>query len=487
MGKSIEKTEFSAADFDRFQHRLHDNLIELEKVIQTPGFGEGPASFGAELELYAIDQQGLPVMCNQAIQSDFPDSRLTLELNRYNLEYNLSPVAAQGQPFSALRKQMESALKRLDQTASRYQASIIPIGILPTLSTENLGLHAITDLPRYHVLAHSLKTRRGSDFHIRISGEEELDIRWGDVSPEGANTSFQFHYRVNPSHFRDAFNTAQLITPLSVALAANSPIFLGKRLWHETRVALFKQAIDCRMEDSLSQRLPPRVFFGHGWVRQGIYELFSEGVYLFTPLFPQCKESSNASFPPELYELCLHQGSIWSWNRPIYDETDGGHVRIELRALPAGPTPADMMATAAYSIGLIEGLSQQINSILPGIPFRYAEHNFYRAAKDGLDAKLFWPNFDANSISEKPVTEILEELLPVAETGLRHLTIDQDDIAIYLGIVQETLQKRQNGAIWQLQTLAKLEQKSDRSTALKKLVQHYQRNYLGGVPVCHWL
>ena len=185
MGKSIEKTEFTPADYERFQQRLHDNLVKLEEIINTPGFGSGPASFGAELELYAINNNGLPEMCNQAIQQDFQDERLTLELNRYNLEYNLSPVPASGRPFSALRKEMETALSQLDHIAGQHQASIIPIGILPTLTTDNLGMHAITDLPRYHVLAKALRERRGSDFHIRISGEDELDMHWGDVTPEG--------------------------------------------------------------------------------------------------------------------------------------------------------------------------------------------------------------------------------------------------------------------------------------------------------------
>jgi gamma-glutamyl:cysteine ligase YbdK (ATP-grasp superfamily) len=486
MGKSIDKTEFAPVDFALFQQRLHDNLIKLEELISTPGFGTGPTSFGAELELYAIDHKGLPVMCNQAVKQAFQDDRLTLELNRYNLEYNLSPVLASGRPFSALRQEMETALQRLDKVAANYQASIIPIGILPTLTTDNLGMHAITDLPRYHVLANSLRKRRGSDFHIQISGEEKLDMHWGDVTPEGANTSFQFHYRVDPEHFRDAFNAAQLVTPLGVALAANSPFFLGKKLWHETRVALFKQSIDCRMGDPLSMRLPPRVYFGNGWVRQGIYELFSEGIYLFSPLFPQCKDPEENRYPPELYELCLHHGSIWTWNRPIYDSTGAGHLRIELRALPAGPTPVDMLATAAFTIGLIEELSKQINTILPGIPFRYAEHNFFRTAKDGLNAKLFWPNFDANCIEERPVTDILEELMPLAETGLRHLGVNDDEINTYLRVANNTLIKRQNGAIWQLETLRKLEHNNDRYTALQGLVQRYQSNYLDGAPVHQW-
>jgi len=486
VGKPIAKTEFTEADFQLFRRRLAINLRQLKELTRTPGFGLGPASFGAELELYIVDSTGLPVSYNQAIKNNFHNEHLTLELNRYNLEYNLSPVAAKGCPFSSLQQQMQSALTNLNKIASNHHVGVIPIGILPTLNTQHLGKHAITDEARYHALAQVLRKKRGSDFHIHIRGEDELDMRWGDVSPEGASTSFQFHYRVNPGDFRDAFNAAQLITPLSVALAANSPIFLGKRLWHETRVALFKQSIDCRMEDLLSHQLPPRVYFGHGWVRQDVCELFSEGVYLFPPLIPQCKDPDINCQPPELYELCLHHGSIWAWNRPIYDPSNGGHLRIELRATPAGPTPSDMLATAACSVGLIEGLRPHINSILPGLPFQYAEHNFYRAARDGLNASLFWPNFDANCIEERPVIGILEEYLPLAETGLARLGVDQSDIMTYLGIVNDTLKTGQNGAIWQLNTLQRLEQKMDRHQALKKMLRHYHGNFLDGIPVSQW-
>jgi hypothetical protein len=51
---------------------------------------------------------------------------------------------------------------------------------------------------------------------------------------------------------------------------------------------------------------------------------------------------------PALEELRLHQGTVWRWNRAIYDPAEGGHLRIEMRALPAGPTVIDMLANAAF-------------------------------------------------------------------------------------------------------------------------------------------
>ena len=264
MGTDIDQTEFSDEDYQQFRRTLHHELLQLEDLLQQPGFGEGPPSFGAELELYIIDENGQPKAINTELHQDMNDDQLTLELNRFNLEYNFKPVTQCERPFSDMHDHMLSALERLQSLAAKRNARVLPIGILPTLHCEDMGAHAITDIPRYHALAKQLREKRGEDFHVHIDGFDSVDIHWSDVSLEGANTSFQFHYRVNPRDFADAYNAAQLVTPLVLALAANSPLFLGQQLWHETRIALFKQSIDTRLDDALDKHLPARVLFGLG-------------------------------------------------------------------------------------------------------------------------------------------------------------------------------------------------------------------------------
>ncbi|ABC27264.1 uncharacterized conserved protein [Hahella chejuensis KCTC 2396] len=488
MGRHVDKAQFSAQEYADFQQRLQENLATLRKLLDDPDFGVGPASFGAELELYIIDKQGRPSAKNQEILAAVNDPNLTLELNRFNLEYNLEPTPASGASFSALQRQIDSVLRTLQGHAASHEASLLPIGILPTLKSEDMGPDAITDSPRYQALARQLREKRGEDFHISIKGRDTLDLYWQDVSLEGANTSFQFHYRVNPADFADAFNAAQLVTPLAVALAANSPLFLGRRLWHETRVALFKQATDYRIETPLRLRLPARVLFGNGWVRKDAHEVFCEGVSLFEPLLPICGDGAalRPGQAPPLDELRLHQGSIWAWNRPIYDPADGGHIRIEIRALPAGPSTTDMLANAALTVGLIEGLRPAMHDMLPAIPFRYCEYNFYRAAKYGLRAKLFWPGQGGAGLQERPVLDILEDMLPVAEQGLHALAIAPTDVRHYLDVCAENLAQPVNGALWQLRMLERLRPHRSDEEALRELVIRYQENYLSGEPVHQW-
>ncbi|MEH6451664.1 MAG: hypothetical protein V7782_01360 [Psychromonas sp.] len=496
MGKNIHKSEFEPHEFEQYCQSLNKNLDAFKQLLAQPGFGEGPPSFGAELELYIIDHKNSVKPISAEIHKGMNDPGLTLELNRFNLEYNFSPVKNCSNPFTTIKQQMADVLQRLDKFSEKKQARILPIGILPSLEKTDLGEDAITDAPRFHLMAKTLRNKRGSDFHIHINGIESLDFHWQDVSLEGANTSFQFHYRVNPDNFADAYNAAQLCTPLSVALAANSPILLGKKLWHETRIALFKQATDYRVstskyKHSLDNSLPARVLFGHGWLRESIYELFAEGVYLFEPLIPICSgvdpfEQLNKGETPSLSELTMHQGSIWSWNRPIYDPNDDGHLRIELRALPAGPTTANMMATAALMSGLIQGLQKYLTTMLPGLPFHYAEKNFYRAAKFGLQAKLFWPNRLTGKLEERSVIDIIYSLIGIAEQGLHELSVDDGEIRAQMIVIKGGLESQVNGAQWQINMLDKLMKIEDRKSALSLLVEYYYKQYQSGLPVHEW-
>ncbi|MEM8627890.1 MAG: glutamate--cysteine ligase, partial [Pseudomonadota bacterium] len=58
MGIEINQTEFSDAEAQAFCERLEHNLDALEVLLARPGFGIGPGSVGAELEIYLVDEAG---------------------------------------------------------------------------------------------------------------------------------------------------------------------------------------------------------------------------------------------------------------------------------------------------------------------------------------------------------------------------------------------------------------------------------------------
>lgn len=491
MGLQITQEHFDEQAYRQFSQRLASSLEALDQLLKRPEFGSGPHSIGAEMELSIIDQAGQACPINRAVLNQSVDEHVQLELDRFNLEYNLTPTLLAGRPFSNLQTQLEEALASLERRANRLGGRIVPIGILPTLKIQELDTSVMSDLPRYRALSAGLRRLKKGPFVVHITGCEPLTVTCPDVTLEGATTSFQIHLRVDPDQFASVYNAAQLATPVVLALGANSPIFLGHRLWDETRVALFKQSIDSRPTEEHDWHRPARVSFGFGWVRQGAYELFAEAVGLYPPLLPVLGNEDPLEILakgqlPKLEELRLQQGTVWRWNRAIYDATDQGHFRIEFRALPTGPTPIDMVASAAFLIGLTLGLSPQVNRLLPNFPFEYAHRNFYRAAQYGVDAALLWPTACAGGPREVGVCALAEEMLPIAEEGLAQAGVDQQEIQTLCGVIRQRIWTRMTGARWQLQALAQLDEQMNREAALSCMLEHYVSRSRSGFPVSEW-
>lgn len=490
MGTEISTTEFSSEEFRHFDKRLRANLEALDLLLQRPDFGEGELTFGAELELYIVDPQGQPLHVNQEIIAQLDDPQLTLELNRYNLEYNFNPCLISDYCFRNTQQEALAAIDKINACAAQWDGSVVPVGILPTLQQSDIGYQAMTKLPRFEALTRELTHIRGGPFTIAISGADTLQLAMDDVTLEGANTSFQIHLRVPPGEYAEFYNAAQLVTPLVVALAANSPTLFGHRLWQETRIPLFKQSIDCRPKDSMHPT-PARVNFGNNWIRTSAFELFAEAAMLYRPIFATCDDEDSlavvkAGGVPSLHEMRMHQGSVWLWNRPVYDPADGGHLRIEFRALPAGPSLVDMLANAVLAIGLTKVMQENIVDLLPAIPFNYCTANFYRAAQSGLEADLFWPSVTQIQPEYFPVPVLLERLLPRVPQKLAEVGFREDDFMPLLDVIEERLAARKTGARWQLEKVAELRRDMHKREAQIEMLSQYRANSAANIPVARW-
>lgn len=488
MGLEIGRTQFDAAEFERFSARLGESLDALEELLARPGFGVGPTTLGAELELFLVDGVGRPLPLNREVLTSTLDPRLTVELDRFNLECNLRPSVLPGRPFEALAKEMSDAVAEASRAARVHGGDVAMIGILPTLVAEDLQRAAMTDAARYRALSAALRQLRGGPFRLRIDGDEPLDVTCDDVTFEGANTSLQIHLRVPPERFADVFNGAQLATAPAMALATNAPIFLGHRLWEETRVAVFKQSVDDRRDGRSGES---RVAFGSGWVDEGPLELFERAVSRHAPLLPLLSDESPLEIVrkggvPALEELRLHYGTVWHWNRPVYDPTNGGHVRIELRGLPAGPTVRDMVANAAYLIGLSLGLARDARSWISELPFAVPDHNFYRAAQSGLDADFLFPTAPSEPAREISARALAQALLPLAREGLVDAGVDETEAEGWLAPIARRLESQQTGARWQRAVVDALEPAVGRPRALSSMFARYRELAGDGDLVADW-
>jgi hypothetical protein len=490
MGTEIDREEFDQRDYQRFAGRLEECLATLGQLLERPGFGVGPATVGAELELFLIDDAGRPLPHNQAIRAAVADPRVTLELDRFNLELNATPVMLAGQPFAELGSELNVLLDRVAGAARLYAGRPVLIGILPTLRPADLGPSVITDVPRYRALDRGLRRLRRDPFRIRIAGEDPLAMASEGIALEGANSSFQIHLRVDPGDFTRTYNAVQLATAPALAVSGNSPTFLGHRLWEETRIVVFKQSVDDRGNFG-PRRRQARTALGTGWLRGGPLELFTESVRLHRPLLPVLgnrdrRPSSAGTQAPPLDELRLHQGTVWRWNRVIYDPASGGHLRIEMRALPAGPTMIDMLANAAFMIGLSLWLAGQDQRWTYALPFERADHGFYRAAQQGLSARLNWPAGHRDQIRTLTAAKLVAELVPAARQGLLRAGVAAAEADGLLAVISARASSGQTGAVWQRATLAAARRHHPPERALAVMLNRYLQYAETGQPVHTW-
>lgn len=491
MGLEIDREQFVPRDFIRFDERLRCSLGVLEEMLGRPDFGVGTNSLGAELEVALTDPFGRPLPINEEVLRETLDERMTVELDRFNLECNLRHVDLAGRPFAHLRSECESARRELERAAALHGGRVVMIGILPTLEAADLGASAMTSATRYRALSRALRGKKRGPFQLHIQGEDALRIDAEDVTFEGAATSFQVHLRVAPSDFAAVFNATQLATAPVLAAAGNSPTFLGHRLWEETRVALFKQAVDHRSDAERQARRPARVSFGSGWLRGGPFELFREAVDEYPALLPVTYDEDPvaalaAGTVPNLKEIRLHQGTVWQWNRPVYDAHEGGHVRIELRVLPSGPTIEDMLANTAFLIGLSLGLAPAMETIRESFDFEKAHRNFYRAAQSGIDAQLDWPSEVGGGEGPSSLRQLLPRLAEIARAGLRSAEIEPAETDPLIDQIVARVESGQTGSSWQRASLAHHADGGPTAEAYRRMFADYLVRSATDEPVHLW-
>lgn len=201
MGQPIDQEEFEPQDYERFSGRLQENLLALKEVLAWPGFGVGARSLGAELEMFLVDADGAAVTRSVQVRKQAGDPSVALELNRFNLEVNPPPLPLAGKPFRAMAEELDGVLSKVRAAARSQGTRMALIGILPTLTYEQLGHEAMTRKSRYRALSSGILSSREAPLQVRIDGDEPLNFEWDEVTLQGANTSFQLHLRVAPRDF----------------------------------------------------------------------------------------------------------------------------------------------------------------------------------------------------------------------------------------------------------------------------------------------
>jgi CBS domain-containing protein/gamma-glutamylcysteine synthetase len=488
MGEHNISSEQDPQQAQSFTKALLTDLAALEQMLETGKIESEVGRIGAEQEMFLVDSAMRPAPIAMKILRLANDARLTTEIGKFNLEANLTPQLFENHCLRKMQDELTRIVSIVRKAANHFGAEVLLTGILPTLKQADLTLGNLTPVSRYAELNKALNHLRGNNFNAYIKGLDEINITHDNVMLEACCTSFQVHLQVGAQEFAKLYNIAQAITAPILAVATNSPLLFGQRLWHETRIALFKHSVDERSSTRHLRGHPSRVSFGDDWVKESVLEIFREEIARFRVILTkQIEENALEVLAkgelPELAALRLHNGTVWRWNRPCYGVMNGSaHLRIENRALPAGPSITDEIANAAFFLGLMKALPNEYGEVHKLMSFDAAKENFFAAARHGLKAQFNW----VNGWNMPASTLILEHLLPLARFGLKQAKVASEDNDKYLGVIEERVRSGQTGSSWSLNSFAAMNSQSTREQRLHSVTASMLEQQKHGRPVHEW-
>lgn len=492
MGEQKVSILEDEASMQKFVQHLLNDVQALQYMLDHDWFEKNVTRIGAEQEMCLVDDVMYKpaTVAIEALKKMKKYDWVETELAKFNLETNLTPRILKGKCFSQMEKENKDKLNKIRETLKTMGTRLILTGILPTLRKFHLDMDNLTPMKRYFALMESInKQRIGSSYELRLNGVDELLVKHNSPLLEACNTSFQFHLQIAPENFVQMYNISQLIAAPVMAIAANSPIVFGRRLWHESRIALFQQSIDTRSSHEHMRERSPRVNFGSRWIEGSIMDIYREDIARFRVLLSSdVKEDSiemiSKNEVPKLRALQVHNSTVYRWNRPCYGISPNGkpHLRIENRVLPAGPTVIDEMANGAFWVGLMIGMADIYDDVSKHIGFADVRDNFEKAARIGLDAQFTWFKDEKYTVSNL----ITKKLLPIARAGLQKMKVDSADITRYLKIIEQRARAHMNGARWQLRAYTKLLGETTRHEAITCLTAAIIKNQEKEIPVHKW-
>lgn len=488
MGSQSVKPITNKSERKEFINHLLNDIEALDMMIKSDAFEKGIQRIGAEQELCVVDKYFRPSFNALEILDKINDDHFTTELGLFNLEANLDPLELKDKCFSQLERDLCHLVDKAVKASETIDFNkIILTGILPTFKRQDLVFENMTPFQRYKVLNDVMRKVRGSDFRVKVRGVDELILDHESILFEACNTSFQVHLQIDLNDIVDQYNWSQAIAGPILSVMTNSPMLLGRELWSETRIALFQQSIDLRNTSQLLREQKARVNFGNDWVKESILEVFTDDVARYASLVTsELKgnpiEDLKNGIKPELKAIGLHNGTLYKWNRVCYGvHNNVAHLRIENRYIPSGPSIKDEIANAMLWIGVMLGMPDDCKSIWKRMAFKDAKGNFIKAARTGLDTYFNW--FGKGVSAKKLVKKVL---LPMAYDGLSKANIDPVDVAFYLNMIKERIDKNTTGSKWLVRSSRMLQETVSREEANILLTYHMHKNQEKNLPVTEW-
>jgi len=489
MGVANVKLTSSVEQLQAFERHILSDIHAMGKMLEEGWFEIDKTRIGAEQEFCLVDKYSKPIGKSIEMMENLDEEFFTTELARFNMEINATPREFLGACLSDLEKEISDNYLIATKEAEKLGIHTILSGIVPTIRKSDFTMDNLTPYERYHALCDAINKIRGKHFQLNIQGVDELISYHDTPLLEAANTGFQVHLQIKPDEFVDMYNISQAITGPVLSSATFSPFLFGKRLWKETRIALFTQSVDTRVTAEHAREVTPRVTFGDHWIKDSILDIYKEDlvryrVLLNAEITEDVFKTLESGKAPKLMALQVHNGTVYRWNRPCYGIGRNGkaHLRIENRVLPAGPTIVDSIANAALWLGLMVGMHKEYGDITKKLEFDDVKSNFLKASINGLDTKFEW--FGGKKVQASDL--IIKELIPLAKEGLKLQNVSEKDISKYMDIIQERTETGRTGSSWMLNSYSKLKKKTNKEEVLAAITASTIKNQKTMKPVHEW-
>ncbi len=472
-----------------FQKRVLRDLDVAETLFRRGGpSGIGPHHVGVEQEVQLIGRDARPAQLAERIAASLPAPEFKQEFSRFTFEVALPPQRSGADLLSQTEAKLREHLRTIEREAARHEARVILCGILPSLRTEDIGPAALTGSRRYELLKETRRDAKSGGFEYQIRGIDELVLPHSDdLLLDGVFTSLQLHWQLRPETAADDYNWSQLIAAPCVAAACCSPLFLGKRLWHETRITLFQQTSDLRSHQTgACGDNRARATLGHGWIGD-ILDVWKEELAEYVPLLgteveEEPEDDLESGRAPKLSHLQFFNGTVYRWNRLCYgiERDAAASLRIESRALPAGLTLRDELANAALWWGLMAAGRERAGAVGKTMPFSRVRESFRRAARDGMESQIHWSDGALYPIDRL----LLDELIPLAANGLK--TMGVADAERWLDPIEARARSKQTASRWMLDMFESLRADYDVDAAAVYLTEAIADMASSDQPVSDW-
>ena len=406
-----------------FTDRVDEQAAALREAIDAGEMDNGEFAVGLEMEVYAVarpEDAGRPADTADEprdgtlarLPTDVFDSAANKELGLHNAELNTDPNVLDG---DGLATQADSIADRFEdgQTAAREQDRELVLDAMWTIpptegSTEyinGIDWHAdvavarnMRPAPRYVAIDNHARRLAGGELPFDVPGAEHT---FQTILFESLATSIQPHLQIPSAEaFPDYYNAAiRTLGPL-LALSANSPFLpadcynavsdpyaLVEGTHHELRIAAFEQSVNHTAADKV--RVPRDITD----TTDVVDRVVADDIY--APFLREwVHDGDRETFHDAHWEFDHKRGTYWRWLRCVVGGDPVGtgderSLRIEYRPIPTQPTIRDVVGMQALTAGLIRGLVVADHP-LAELPWHDAEHSFYAAVENGLDADLSW-------------------------------------------------------------------------------------------------